>query len=150
MNTFSCKIFILLEFCATSLHDWCQYFQRTWQSQLEKLKCQDVVPHPIGITTSTALVQQPKNSHTFAPTNTAQHSTITVPAPSNIVREGIISRRRGGCIGSWWGNWREGDHWGDLGVDGGGIILERISRRWDVCIWTGLGWPRIETGGGRL
>jgi len=27
--------------------------------------------------------------------------------------------RRGGCIGSWWGNRREGDHWGDLGVDGG-------------------------------
>jgi len=26
--------------------------------------------------------------------------------------------RRGGCIGSWWGNRREGDHWGDLGVDG--------------------------------
>ena len=21
-------------------------------------------------------------------------------------------------IGSWWGNRREGDHWGDLGVDG--------------------------------
>jgi len=40
---------------------------------------------------------------------------------------------------------REGDHWGDLGVDG--IILERISRRWDVGIWTGLGWPRVETGG---
>ena len=38
---------------------------------------------------------------------------------------------------------------GDLGVDGR-IILERISRRWDVGIWTGLGWPRIETGGGRL
>ena len=54
-----------------------------------------------------------------------------------------------GCIGSWWGNRREGDHWGDLGVDGW-IILERISRRWDVSIWTGLGWPRIETGGGRL
>jgi len=23
-----------------------------------------------------------------------------------------------GCIESWWGNRREGDHWGDLGVDG--------------------------------
>ena len=22
--------------------------------------------------------------------------------------------------------------------------------RWDVGIWTGLGWPRIQTGGGRL
>ena len=30
------------------------------------------------------------------------------------------------------------------------IILGCISRRWDVVIWTGLGWPRIETGGGRL
>jgi len=28
--------------------------------------------------------------------------------------------------------------------------IRTISRRWDVCIWTGLGWPRIETGGGRL
>ena len=54
-----------------------------------------------------------------------------------------------GCIGSRWGNRRERDHWGDLGVDGR-IILGRISRRWDVGIWTGLGWPRIETGGGRL
>ena len=41
------------------------------------------------------------------------------------------------------------DHWGDLGVDGW-IILGRISRRWDVGIWTGLGWPRIEIVGGRL
>ena len=40
-------------------------------------------------------------------------------------------------------------HWGDLGVDGW-IILGWISRRWDVGIWTGLGWPRIETVGGRL
>ena len=29
---------------------------------------------------------------------------------------------------------------GNLGVDGW-IILGRISRRWDVGIWTGLGWP---------
>jgi len=78
----------------------------------------------------------------------------------NIVRV-IKSRRRRwaghvvrmgeerGCIGSWWGNRRERDHWRDLGVDGW-IILGWICRRWDVGIWTGVGWPRIETGGGRL
>ena len=57
--------------------------------------------------------------------------------------------RRGGRIGSWWGNWRERDQWGDLGVDGW-IILGWIPRRWDVGMWTGMGWPRIGTGGGRL
>jgi len=36
-----------------------------------------------------------------------------------------------------------------VGVDGW-IILGWICRRWDVGIWTGLGWPRIETGGGHL
>jgi len=41
------------------------------------------------------------------------------------------------------------NQWGDLDVDGW-IILRWISRRWDVGIWTGLGWPRIETVGGRL
>jgi len=61
---------------------------------------------------------------------------------------GRIGEERG-CIGSWWGNVKEGDHWGDLGVDGW-IIFERISRRWDVGVWAGLGWLRIETGGGRL
>ena len=30
------------------------------------------------------------------------------------------------------------------------IILGWISRRLEVGMWTGLGWPRIETGGGRL
>jgi len=54
-----------------------------------------------------------------------------------------------GCIGSCWGNRRERDNWGDLGVDGW-IILGWISSWWDVGIWTGLGWPRIGTGGGRL
>ena len=31
------------------------------------------------------------------------------------------------CTGFWWGNLREGDHWGDPGVDGR-IILGWISR----------------------
>jgi hypothetical protein len=53
------------------------------------------------------------------------------------------------CIGFLWGNRRKGDHWGDLSVDGW-IILGWISRRWDVGMWTGLGWPRIGTGGVRL
>jgi len=53
-----------------------------------------------------------------------------------------------GCIRSWWGTGGR-NHWGDLGVDGW-IILGWISRWWDVGIWTGLGWPRIGTGGGRL
>jgi hypothetical protein len=30
------------------------------------------------------------------------------------MNEGV---RTGGCIGSCWGNRREGDHWGDLDVD---------------------------------
>jgi len=46
--------------------------------------------------------------------------------------------RWAGHVGSWWGNLRESDHWGDLGVDGW-IILGRISRRWDVDMdWIGL------------
>ena len=45
---------------------------------------------------------------------------------------------RGGRIGSWWGNRRERDRWGDLGVDGW-ILLGWISRRWVVGMWTGLG-----------
>jgi hypothetical protein len=51
------------------------------------------------------------------------------------------------CTGFWWGNLRERDYWGDPGVDGR-IILGWIFRKWDVGVWTGLGWLRIETGGG--
>jgi hypothetical protein len=40
-------------------------------------------------------------------------------------------------------------HWGDPGVDGR-AILRLIFRKWDVGEWTGLGWLRIETGGGHL
>ena len=32
----------------------------------------------------------------------------------------------------------------------GKLVHLRNSGRWDVGIWTGLGWLRIETGGGRL
>jgi len=60
-------------------------------------------------------------------------------------RMGVVRWR----IWSWWRNRWERDHCGDLGVDGW-IIQRWISRRWDVGMWTGLGWPRIGTGGGRL
>jgi hypothetical protein len=43
---------------------------------------------------------------------------------------------------------RERDHWGDQGVDG--RILGWIIRKWDVRLWSGLSWLRIETGCGQL
>jgi hypothetical protein len=54
--------------------------------------------------------------------------------------------RREECTGFWWGNLRERDHWEDLGVDAR-IILRWIFRKWDVGLWTGLGWFRLATGG---
>jgi hypothetical protein len=59
-----------------------------------------------------------------------------------------MGEERGG-IGVWRGNLRERDHWGDPGVDGR-IILGWIFRKWDVGVWTGLGWLRIETFVGHL
>ena len=29
-----------------------------------------------------------------------------------------------GCIGSWLGNWRERDHWGELSIDGWNIKMD--------------------------
>jgi hypothetical protein len=49
------------------------------------------------------------------------------------------------CVRFWWENRKERDHWGDPGVDGR-IILRCIFRKWDMVVWTGLGWFRIETG----
>jgi hypothetical protein len=57
--------------------------------------------------------------------------------------------RREVFIGFWWGNLRERDQWGDPDVDGK-IMLGWIFRKWDVGVWTGLGWLRIETGGVQL
>ena len=81
----------------------------------------------------------------------SSHNIVRVMKSRKIRWAGHVARMdlERGCIGSWWGNRREGVHWGDLDLDGR-IILERISRKWNVCIWTGLGWLRIQTGGGRL
>jgi hypothetical protein len=54
--------------------------------------------------------------------------------------------RRGEYKGSWWGNRREGDHWGDLGVDGW-IILDGSTGggMWVYGLdWTGLAQDRAR------
>jgi hypothetical protein len=53
------------------------------------------------------------------------------------------------CVGFWWGNLRERDHWGYPGLDGR-MVLRWIFRRWDVGVSTGLRWFRIGTGGGHF
>jgi hypothetical protein len=53
------------------------------------------------------------------------------------------------CTGFWWGNLKERDHRDYPGVDGR-ILLRRNFKTWDVGVWTGFSWLRIETGGGHL
>jgi len=101
----------------------------------------------------TYLSNTPTNAHKYMVFNNLK-ITLEVGSNSQLRRmrlAGHVARmgEERGCIWSWCGNQREGDHWGDLGLDGW-IILRWISMRWDVGIWTGLGWPRIETGGGGL
>jgi len=64
---------------------------------------------------------------------------------------GHVARKGRGraFTGFWWGNRREGDHWGDPGVDGW-IILRWISRKWNVMVRNGSSWLRIGTSGGKL
>ena len=57
--------------------------------------------------------------------------------------------RREAYTGFWWGNLRERDHLGDLGIDGR-IILRRIFRNRVLGAWTGLSWLSIGRGGGLL
>jgi hypothetical protein len=47
------------------------------------------------------------------------------------------------CTGFWWRNLREGDHWGDPGIDGR-IVLEWIFGKWDAggVVWIELAQDR--------
>ena len=51
--------------------------------------------------------------------------------------------------GFWYGNLREIDRLGDLGLDGK-ITLRWIFRNWDVGVWTGSSRLRKGTGVGHL
>jgi len=53
------------------------------------------------------------------------------------------------CYESFTQYLRDRDHFEDPGIDGK-IILRWIFRKWDVGVWTGSCWHRIETGGRQL
>jgi len=62
---------------------------------------------------------------------------------------GAYGVRGEGCIGFWWGNLRERDHWGDPDGDGR-IMLRWISRKWQGVVRTGRSCLRIGTVGGHF
>jgi len=51
--------------------------------------------------------------------------------------------------GFWWGKLRERESLENPGVDRL-LLLKWNFRKWDWCVWNGLMWPRIGTGGGFL
>ena len=59
---------------------------------------------------------------------------------------GGIWGREEGCTGSWWGNLRERDRWGDPDADGR-IILRWISRKWEGVVRTGVGSGQGQVAG---
>jgi hypothetical protein len=91
------------------------------------------------------------------PHNEELHDLYSSPNIVRVIKSrrmrwaGHVARmwRREACIGFWWGNLSERDHLGEPGVDRS-IILRWIFRKWDVEVWAGLSWLRIETGGGQL
>jgi hypothetical protein len=84
--------------------------------------------HAIGPYIST--LHQINPVHTLVSNTFKIHFNIIIPTPIDYWRE--IQRER--------------DHCEDPDV-GGWIILRRILERWDVVMWTGLVWLRIDTGG---
>jgi hypothetical protein len=78
-------------------------------------------------------------------------STVGVIKSRIMEWEGHVARmvERRGVIRVWWGNRRERDHLIYRSVDEK-VILRSYFRKWDVMVWSGLIWLRIERVGGHL